>query len=107
MPRRFSGARRGASGALVQTREGWAKAVSCVRLDTPSLLKDRYKCAPTVRGDTNRRAAISGLVRPSAASKTTCRSEGDRLDSASAGEEAERSPAARCSWDAAPSPGGT
>ena len=65
-------------------------------MDTPSLLKDRYKCAQTVRGDTNRRAAILGLVRPSAASRTTCRSEGDRLDSASAArnQTATRPPAA-------------
>ena len=75
------------------------------RLETSSLVKDRYKWEPTVRGETNSRAAISGLVRPSAASRTTWRSEGDRHDSASGGKEGDRTPAARCSWVAASSQG--
>ena len=75
------------------------------RLETSSLVKDRYKWEPTVRGETNSRAAISGLVRPSAASRTTWRSEGDRHDSAAGGKEGDRTPAARCSWGAASSQG--
>src|SRR5580693_4751821 len=56
-------------------RGGWTRAASWLRLDTPSLVNDRYKWDPTVRGETNSRAAISGLVRPSAASRTIWRSE--------------------------------
>jgi hypothetical protein len=51
-------------------------AASWVRDETPSLPKIEERCAWTVRLEMNNLSPISGLVSPSAASRTTCSNRG-------------------------------
>lgn len=70
-----------------------ASEASSVRLVTPSLVKVCARCVFTVARPMNSRCPISGLVSPSAASRTTSSSVGVRLAQPEEGRF--RSPRAR------------